>query len=99
VLFRSEEIIATVRAHLEETAGRGDTVESLARLAGYSKYHFLRLFKQHTGHTIHAYVDICRHAKMSTLEDQGLTRRRIAEELGFSSASAFLRWRRLRAGG
>lgn len=88
-------VIATIRRHVERQAGRGVPLAEAARLAGYSKFHFLRLFKRHTGQTYHAYVDACRLTKARAMLDEGRRKKEIAEALGFSHASALLRWRRV----
>lgn len=85
---------AVVR-HLQQTAGQGESLETLARLAGYSKFHFLRLFRKYTGKSVHEYIDACRRQKMRQLLQQGQTRKSIAYALGFSSPSAFSRWCRM----
>jgi len=85
-------VIRTVRQHVEEHAGRGIPLAEAARLAGYSKFHFLRLFKAHTGMTYHAFVDACRIQTARTLLGAGRRRKEVAAILGFSHSSAFLRW-------
>lgn len=89
-------VIRTVQDHIAETAGREASLDSLARLAGYSKYHFLRLFKAHTGLTVHQYVDECRWRRTALMLEQGWHHRDIAEALGFSCLAAFSRWLRQR---
>lgn len=88
------EIIGAVEKHMRETLGREDSVEELARMAGYSKYHFLRMFKQHTGKTIHEYVDGCRALKASEMLARGTLKRVVSDTLGFAHSSAFTRWLR-----
>lgn len=88
--------VDAVRRHLRRTAGSGDNLETLARLAGYSKFHFLRLFRSHTGQSLQEYVDACRDRRVSELTCQGYRRKDIAFELGFSCPSAFSRWCRHR---
>jgi AraC-like DNA-binding protein len=84
--------VEAICGHIEETAGRGDDLTSLARLAGYSKYHFARLFKRETGMTMLAYIDRCRLSRTRELIAAGSTYAEIAEDLGFSSAQSFSRW-------
>ncbi|MFP4250997.1 MAG: helix-turn-helix domain-containing protein [Armatimonadota bacterium] len=85
-------VVAAICDHIEETAGRGDDLASLARLAGYSKYHFARLFKRETGMTVLEYIDACRLSRTREMVDAGRTYAQMAEELGFSSAQSFSRW-------
>lgn len=87
-------VVAAICEHLDETAGRGEDLASLARLAGYSKYHFARLFKKHAGMTVHDYVDACRLGRTRELLAQGATQAEVADALGFSSAQSFCRWYR-----
>jgi AraC-like DNA-binding protein len=91
-----QEMVDAICRHLARTAGKGDTLESLARIAGYSKFHFLRLFRRVTGRTVHTYIDECRVRRRSELLAKGWSKKQIAFELGFSCPSAFSRWERLR---
>lgn len=90
-------IVQSVREHIEHTAGNGATLEHLARIAGYSTFHFLRLFKKHTGCTVHEYIDRCRLRRAREMQAQGRTRKEIAVALGFSCPAAFSRWYRTRS--
>jgi len=91
-----DQVIEAICRHIQDTAGRGSSLETLARISGYSKFHFLRLFKQHTGMSVHEYVDTCRHRKVVQLEAQGLYKKEIAAELGFSCLAAYSRWAKTR---
>ncbi len=85
-------VVAAICDHIEETAGRGDDLASLARLAGYSKYHFARLFKREIGVTVLEYINTCRLTRTRELLAAGRTYAEIAEHLGFSSPQSFSRW-------
>ena len=85
-------VVAAICEHIEETAGRGDDLASLARLAGYSRYHFARLFKRETGVTVLEYIDACRIRRTRELMAAGRTYAEVADELGFSSPQSFSRW-------
>lgn len=87
-------VVTAICEHLDETAGRGEDLASLARLAGYSKFHFARLFKEHAGMTVHEYIDLCRLERTRELLGGGASQREIADALGFSSAQSFSRWYR-----
>ncbi len=87
-------VVAAICEHLEATAGRGEDLTSLARLAGYSKFHFARLFKEYAGMTVHEYTDVCRLNRTRELIAQGATQAEVADALGFSSAQSFCRWYR-----
>jgi len=86
------QVIDAVLRHVRETSGRGATLDSLARMAGYSKYHFLRLFQKHAGLSVHQYVDECRRAAVLRMTAQGRSHSEIGDALGFSCPSAFSRW-------
>lgn len=68
------------------------TLEGVATLAGFSKYHFSRLFKQYADTSFYKYLNQKRidHAKHLLL-DPDLSVIEIALQSGFSSLSAFLR--------
>ncbi len=85
-------VVEAICEHIEETAGRGDDLASLARLAGYSRYHFARLFKRETSMTVLEYIDRCRLQRTREMVAAGMTYAEMARELGFSSAQSFSRW-------
>jgi AraC-like DNA-binding protein len=87
-------ILATVRRHVQETAGKGATLEHLARIAGYSKFHFHRLFREDCGETVQQYVDRCRQRRVAEALERGVPKKQISAELGFSCSAAFSRWLR-----
>ena len=87
-----ERVIYTIQQHLDETGGAGETLDTLARLAGYDKYHFCRLFKQFTGLTVHQYVDQCRWEIFRRMRRDGCMHKEISQRLGFSAPSSFARW-------
>ncbi|MBA4389289.1 MAG: hypothetical protein C0404_15060 [Verrucomicrobia bacterium] len=89
--FQSQ-IIRSIQGHIVETAGRDVPLTEAARLAGYSKFHFLRMFKKETGQTFHEYVNLCRLKQVRLMLDNHETKAAIARTLGFSHSSALLRW-------
>jgi AraC-like DNA-binding protein len=90
--FTPASVIETIRLHVRATGGRGATIAHLAKMAGYSRFHFLRLFREHTGRTVHEYVDECRVDRTLELLRDGIKLGRISSELGFSCPAAFSRW-------
>lgn len=86
------DIVQAIQRHIRSTAGRGVSLDGLARVAGYSRYYFLRMFKRATGITPQQYVDQCRRERVRELLAQGMAKKTISEELGFSHATAFSRW-------
>jgi AraC-like DNA-binding protein len=87
-----QDVISAICNHVQETGGRGSNIENLARLAGYSKFHFLRIFRKHTGRSVHQYIDSCRVTRAQEMLAQGSRKKAIAAALGFSHQSAFTRW-------
>ena len=85
-------MILTIQEHLRKTAGHGDSVASLARVAGCSSFHFMRLFKRHTGRTILEFINLCRIQKTATLLAKNISHKEISYELGFSCPQTFSRW-------
>lgn len=75
------------------------TLDEIASLAGFSKYHFTRLFRQYAGTSFYRYLNQKRisHAK-DLLLDPALSVTDVALESGFTSISAFLRMFRLSTG-
>jgi AraC-like DNA-binding protein len=89
-----QEVVDAVRRHIAESMNQKHSLGELARIAGYSRFHFARIFRTQTGQSIHDYIDTCRLSKVRDLTLRGLTLKEIAAELGFSSPNAFARWRR-----
>ena len=68
------------------------SLEGVASQAGFSKYHFSRLFKQYTDSTFYKYLNQKRIEFAKTLlQDPGVSVTEVAFKSGFSSLSAFLR--------
>ena len=68
------------------------TLDDIAGRAGFSKYHFSRLFKQFTGETFYKFLNTKRIAyAQNLLIDPGLSITEIAYLSGFNSISSFVR--------
>lgn len=74
---------------------KGIRIENLARLVGYSKFHFVHLFKQFTGRTVLDYVNHCRLERLDLLLKQNISPKEIAAELGFQDVHSYYQWIRL----
>ena len=89
---RTEARIAEVVRHLESSAVRSLRLEDLARMAGLSRYHFLRAFKSVTGVTPHQWV---LRARLRDAAHRLATTRspvtEIALDAGFADLSNFIR--------
>jgi len=90
---RQRNIIRLIEEHIRNTSGSGLNIEKLARISGYSKFHFLRLFKQKTGYKVHDYINLSRVSRITEMEAQGARQKEIAAALGFSCSSAYSHWR------
>lgn len=75
------------------------TLEDVASLAGFSKYHFTRLFKQYADTSFYKYLNQKRiaHAK-NLLINKDLSVIEVALQSGFSNPSSFLRMFKLTTG-
>ena len=75
------------------------TLEGVAALAGFSKYHFTRLFKQYADTSFYRYLNQKRiaYAKRLLL-DKNLSVLEVALQCGFSNLSSFLRMFKLLTG-
>lgn len=87
-------IIDMVKSHIENTHGRGCSLMPMAAYSGYSRFRLAHLFKERTGESIGEYVDRVRLEFLEKAPIIGLKQKEVAEELGFSSPSAFCNWRR-----
>ena len=89
---RQAKIIHAIHQHICGSSGKAMTVEKLARIAGYSKFHFFRLFRKHTGQNVHDCINASRMRKTREMLKDGFLRKQISGELGFSCPSAFSNW-------
>lgn len=80
------EICDYIDAHLTENL----TLDEMANKAGFSKFHFTRLFKQFTNYSFYQYVNVRRihHAQLLLVEPD-ITVTEAAYRSGFSNTSAF----------
>lgn len=89
---QKQEMVTTIRKYIEATAGKGVSLNDIVRITGYSKFHFLRLFKKYTGQTIYPFIHTCRIKKVKIMLESGCKKKEIAYELGFSDPIAFSHW-------
>ena len=87
-----QNLVDTVKHFIRERAGRGITIERLARQVNYSHYYFMRIFKQYAGITVHEYINKCRYEKTRMLLQRGFRKSEISDYLGFSCPAAFSKW-------
>lgn len=67
------------------------STERAAEYTGFSKYHFLRLFKLQTGYTFHEYLTIKRISKAESLLATDIPITEIAFQTGFNTLPSFCR--------
>ncbi|WP_226372213.1 AraC family transcriptional regulator [Sulfurospirillum diekertiae] len=83
--------MSVVIDYIHDNLGSDITLDALASTAHVSKYHFLRLFKNHTGLTPHQYIIAGRVCKAKTLVIKGESLSQVALQAGFSDQSHFIR--------
>jgi AraC-like DNA-binding protein len=85
-----------VTQYISEHFAENLTLEQVASLSGFSKYHFTRLFRQYAGVSFYKYLNQKRiaHAKRLLLNPR-LSVTEVALQSGFTSISAFIRMFRL----
>ena len=84
---RIQEILAYLDANLTEDV----SIDDLAERFYLSKYHMMRLFREETGTSIHAYLTSRRLVQARALMDGGLQATQACFLSGFRSYSAFIR--------
>jgi len=86
------EKFTSICEYINEHFAEDLTLEDVADLAGFSKYHFTRLFKQFTGYSFYKYLN---HKRIDCAEklliDPEISITEVAIRSGFSSLSAFIR--------
>lgn len=86
------EAIRRVIEHLERTTQDFPDLSALAKRAGLSRFHFIRVFKAETGLTPVKYVEQCKIGQAKALiEAADLSLAEIADRLGFSDQSHLTR--------
>lgn len=86
-----DEKIEQTLSYINENLDQDLTVDQLAVRIYLSRYHFMRLFKEQTGSTVHAYIRRKRLLRAAKLIRSGVPVSRVAAETGFSDYSAFYR--------
>lgn len=88
----NNEKIRTVLTYIEENFENPLRVEELSGICYFSKYHFMRFFKQHIGMTCVEYINNLRLEKALTLFEQGNTSiLDVSLSVGFRNLSYFHR--------
>ena len=87
-----EKVVQKVLAWLEDTAVLKCSLTTAASLAGYSRTHFQRLFRQFTGESFYDYLQRKRLERYHALRRKNTTKKEMAYLLGFSSTAALNHW-------
>ena len=88
---RYDEKIRQALSYINENLSRDLTVDSLSSQVFLSKYHFMRLFKQQTGTTVHSYIRQKRLLYAARLIREGVPAGQAASLSGFNDYSVFNR--------
>ena len=83
--------IEAALSYINEHLSQELSVELLAEKVYLSRYHFMRLFKENTGSTVHAYIRQKRLLYAARLIRSGVSANKAAADSGFSDYSAFHR--------
>lgn len=83
-------IVQDVRAHLAKTCHQAQSLSAIAAHAGVSVFHLCRIFRAHTGDTLHAHLNQLRlRVSLELLLDTKKDILSLALDLGYSSHSHF----------
>jgi len=91
--------LLNIRNFIQENLHTNLTITTLAEVAGYSPWHFQRMFRETTGQSVHRYVMSARieHAK-TLMRRTNLSVTEVAFACGFSNASHLAKHFRLQLG-
>lgn len=88
------DLASAVKLYIESRIGCDCSLAQLEKVFGYSRFYIAHKFRDAYGLTPGAYISKVRMAFTEVALIKGLKQKEIAEELGFSSAAAFWKWRR-----
>lgn len=91
VTHRPEALLGLAREYIHAHLEADISLDDISQAAHLSKYHFLRLFRQHYGMTPHQYVMNVRVNAARTALDQGAPLNEVALRFGFADLSHFNR--------
>jgi AraC-like DNA-binding protein len=91
-------VVRMLAQYIDETGGANLAPADVARMAGYSKSHFMRMFRSMTGKTVQQYIDEARLELTEEWEQRGHQQQEIAAHLGFATPASFCRWRKQQRG-
>lgn len=88
-----EDVLDKIMAFIKDSDNERPSLDLLASMSGYSRSRFVQLFKTHTGLTVRQYADQCCYELAAILTEHGMNPKQLAGRFGYSSISAFYRWR------
>jgi AraC family transcriptional regulator len=87
---KTPEFISRVHEYCLKNMSRAVSVNDMAKCAGYSRYHFTRLFKEHTGSSPQYFMNELRiRIAIQLLQTEQLSVKEIAQRCGFEDVSYF----------
>lgn len=97
--FTSNEVVNTILAYIYENYNEKIELETLANLTYCSESHIARVFKKHIGMTIISYIHKVRIEKsVQMLEEEKLSVKEAAEEVGYQNLNNFYKYFNLHMG-
>ena len=91
-VYKNSISLSDVCAYIAEHFTDALSLESIAAYAGFSKYHFERIFGEYTGVTFYQYLQQTRiNYAQTLLSNPELSITDISEQAGFASCTAFTR--------
>lgn len=88
---RSDALLGLAKAYIHAHLDRDISLDEISQAAHLSKYHFIRLFRQHYGITPHQYVINCRINAARAALAKGCSTSEVALRYGFADLSHFNR--------
>ena len=90
--FKNSISLSNVCAYISEHFTEALSLESISEYAGFSKYHFERIFREYTGVTFYQYLLQMRiNYAQTLLSNPELSVTDISDQAGFASCTAFTR--------
>jgi AraC-like DNA-binding protein len=91
--FRNRALVNSAKEYIDLQCGRDCGIDLLAKRCGCSRTHFTRIFRRYAGCSVLEYINRQRLKRYLSIHHNAPVKI-LAQELGFSSASSFIHWRR-----
>ena len=89
---RNRLLVNSAKEYIDVQCGRDCGIDLLAKRCGCSRTHFTRIFRRYAGCSVLEYINRRRLKRYLSIHHDAPVKI-LAQELGFSSASAFIHWR------